>query len=601
MLRNHLLSTARPADLILVARETETPVEKLKNLGLDAIYRLNDSIDLTEIESFLGHFKRFGVMDEDTVLKNLQDREINSSFFGLIYSSIHHAQKTIRRLLEEEYTKLDSDSKRIYRIASLVQSYRLKPLISLILRSESADPTWLSAQVKKGSLGGVVQLLDYERSLSTPNRFVAEAISAVAFRTSEERKLALGKIISAVTFGDSSEMEFLQNLLNESIEEDIGPRLTKEHKIELFRRGIERVKSRPLLIHLGRIETNAQKFPEARKTLREAYLAHVDGFDERAEHVRDAEGRLEFAMAEADIILGEIDSAWEHLQQAEERFVEAKINPGITPHPYEGMGRTYLAKARIAKEKGLQWNFVLAAMQECNYVERYLGETSGIFVLKKEVENMLDSLGFDESHIEEIADRVGKANGYAYLAENEISKGHYKEALACVEKGLKFEAMSVWLMRLRVSLLRRLSPDAHSEIAKTLDDYYAISNERYDVELSFELAKETYVEGRIGEARRMFSSLFTNTHQHPRRLIPRDIEDRWIEEGKPKRLSGTIMKIPTENRYGLVQTTFPSTLKDRVAVRRRDLQFKDVKIGDRVTYEVVFNMLGPEASRVRKL
>jgi tetratricopeptide (TPR) repeat protein len=540
-------------------------------------------------------------MDPDTTSKNLEDPEVNSSFFGLVYSSIHDSRKAMKNLLSEEYSRLDGESRKIYGIASLVQSHRMKALISLILRSEHIDPDWLAMQLRRGSLGGVLQPGDYGRTVVAPNRVVAEAISSVAFRTTEERKLAMSNLISAVSCEDFAEMEFLQNLLNGSVEAGVGPRYSLEQKIDLFRKGVERVRSRPLLIHLGRLETNAQRFSDAKKTLRAAFDAHVEGFDERPEHVRDAEGRLSFAVAESELSQGHCDIAWKNLEDAEEKFTRAKINPRITPHRYEGLGRTYLAKGRISKEGGLRWDFVLAAMQECNYVERYLGESSEIFLLKKEIERELGNLGFDESCIERVASRIGKANGYAYLAEIETASGNLHKALELVEKGLALNGMSIWLMRLRVYLLRNRFPDKHAEITKTLDDYSAVKDEQYDIELSFELAKETYMSGRVPEARTLFREVYAKARNHPRRVTIRDKMDRWFEGGKPKRLTGTVVRVPTEDRYGLVQTTFPTVLRDNLEVRRKDVERLDMKLGERISYEVVFNMFGPEASRVRRI
>jgi len=146
-----------------------------------------------------------------------------------------------------------------------------------------------------------------------------------------------------------------------------------------------------------------------------------------------------------------------------------------------------------------------------------------------------------------------------------------------------------------------LSPDDHDAIMSTLDNYAAFSHERNDIELSFELAKETYMLGRIKEAMRKFKTLYKKASHHPRRLRIRDPEDRWIEKGKPVRLKGTITEAPTHDRYGYIQTTFPMTHKDTMVVRRKDIQYGNVRVGDRVSYEVVFNMYGPEASRTRRL
>ena len=601
MLKNHLLAVAKPADLFLVTRQTDTPIDKLKKYELDAIYKLDDTVLPQEREDFLKHFKRFGVMDEYVVKRNLQDREINQSFFALVYSSIRDSRETIKRLLQEEYESLDAESKRIYRVAALVQSYQLRPWLSLILKSEDEDPDWVNREVEQGRLEGVLRFCDYRHTLMTPHRVIAEAISDIVFRTSEERKSALGKIISVVTLGEKVEMDFLQNLLIGRIEDDVGPKLLPEHKIDLFRQAVQTARTRPFFIHLGRLETSAKKFSDARKSLKEAYKAHVPGFHERTEHVRDAEGRLEYAIAETKIISGDIVSAWDQLEKAEEKFVEATIDPKLTPHPYEGIARTYLLKAKISKEETISWQFILAAMQECNYVEKYIGEIPDIALVKKEIQARLARIGFNETHIEKIQNRIGKANGYAYLAENKIARKQFKYAFELVEQGLKSDGMNIWLMRLRVALLRRLSPDDHDAIMSTLDDYAAVSHERYDIELSFELAKELYMLSRIREARREFKKLYRKAAHHPRRVIPRQPEDRWMEKGNPLRLRGTITKAPTEDRYGYVATTFPQTFRDAMVVRKKDIQYEDFKEGDRVTYEVIFNMYGPEASRVRSL
>ena len=601
MLENYLLSSGRPADLVLVSRESETPIDRLKNAGVDAIYRIDDTVDPAQRDKLFTHLRRFGIDDESLISYNIQDPEINSSFFALMYSLIRHSRLTLKRLLQQEYSKLDEDSQRAYRIVSLIQSYRLQPLLSLILNSQGFNQDWLDHEVKRGRLSGVLRLADYGKSIVTVNRVVAEAIADNVYRTSEERKAALKGIISRVTFGDYAEMQLLDNLLSHRIELGVGPRLEISDKISLFQEGIEIVPSRPLLIHLGRILTNAQRFSDATKILRDAHEAHVEGFDELPEHVLDAEGRLEHARAEANISEGNPEEAWEHLALAQSKFTDAQIDPITTPHPYEGLARVHLTQARISDDKGIKWQFLLAAMEEANYVENHLGETGEVTLLKLEIENQLSHLGFDERHIDEIAEKIGRANGCAYLAEHEISQGRHKVALELVEKGRKEEPFSVWLMRLRVALLRRLYPDDHSAISETLEDYASVSDEKYDVSLSFERAKEEYMSGRVREARIMFRALSSKASHYPWRLIPRDPEDRWIEHGKPKRVTGTIREIPIAERYGYVETTFPTSLKDSLVISRRNLEFRDPRLGDRVSYEIMFNMLGAQARAVRKI
>jgi hypothetical protein len=598
-LKSHFMSVTRPADMVIVTRETDLPIENLKCPEIDSIYKINDTVGPEQREEFLKHFRRYGLIDEDLARANLQDKEINSSFFALMYSLIHNCRENIKSLLSKEYNKLDSESKRVYRNVALIQSYRLGPPQSLIVKSQNTDPDWLRVQVNKGNLSGILRFSELDSTLMANNRIIADIISELVFRTSEERKQALERIISAVTLLDTAELRLLENLMNRRIELDIGPRLDVDHKLYLFRKAISVVESRPLLIHLGRIETSNEKFVEASQSLKRAYGAHVEGFDERIQHVYDAEGRLELAIARYEIKRDHPEIAQEHLEIAEGKFAEAKINPRITPHPYEGLGQTYLTQAQIQKDEGIRWAFLLAAMEECRNFESYLGEASEMYLLKMEIGNILYEQNFDESQISKIKDPAGKANGYAYLAENQILDGKWQVALETVRKGLKLDPSSTWLMRLSVQLLRKISPQAHEEIMQILDDYASISNKKYDIELSFELAKETYMAGRVEEARSLFKTLFVNARHHKRRLIIRDPVDRWMEGGAPKRLDGTFVQLPTESRYGFVVTTYPPMYKDRIVVRKKDVQIESPRPHQPVTYEIVFNMYGPEASKVR--
>ncbi len=106
LLRDHLLATGKPADILLVARESEAPLDRLKMYDPDAIYRLNDTITENDREQFLAHFKRFAVIDEDVFTKNVRDKEVNTSFFALVYSTINDSRKSIKKLLKEEYERL---------------------------------------------------------------------------------------------------------------------------------------------------------------------------------------------------------------------------------------------------------------------------------------------------------------------------------------------------------------------------------------------------------------------------------------------------------------------------------------------------------------
>ena len=69
--------------------------------------------------------------------------------------------------------------------------------------------------------------------------------------------------------------------------------------------------------------------------------------------------------------------------EVEKMFNEAKIDPRLTSHPYSGLARIYLTEARIVTEINLQLEFILAAAQECNYLERNVAVSSESQAIKR--------------------------------------------------------------------------------------------------------------------------------------------------------------------------------------------------------------------------
>ena len=173
-LRNHLKSSGKPADVILVSREIEVPEERLKTIDIDGIYRIDDTVSPQERESLIRYLQRHKVLDEELARRNLQDKEINSSLFALMYSCVRQSNENIKNLLKDEYDKLDPGLKKVYGFVSLVQAYRVQPLVSLLSRGGSVDYDWLENQAVKGALSGVVKYTDFRSSLVTSNRLIAE-------------------------------------------------------------------------------------------------------------------------------------------------------------------------------------------------------------------------------------------------------------------------------------------------------------------------------------------------------------------------------------------------------------------------------------------
>ena len=148
--------------------------------------------------------------------------------------------------------------------------------------------------------------------------------------------------------------------------------------------------------------------------------------------------------------------------------------------------------------------------------------------------------------------------------------------------------------------IKNIEPVVYGEIIEIIYDYEKIVHDEFDIDLFFELAKEKYMSGEIRESKQMFRKLRRTARHHPKYLRPDPVLDRWYDEGKPMALTGLITRKPTTSRHGNVNTTSPYSYRDSMIVRYQNLENRDIGRGTRVKYEVLFNMLGPQATRVTR-
>ncbi len=296
-LKAQLRSLGKPADILLISRKSDVPIERLKNSYIDCIHEIDDTISPDQYEDFIKHFEKLKVIaGREVITSNLRNSEINTSFFALIYSSIHDVQKPLRDLIKEEYQRLDDSSKLAYATVALLQSYSLTPYLSMILKSGNFEDDWLQTQVNRGRLGGVISFNSSGKELLANNRVIADIVSDFAFPSADAVHSVLRKLINNVTIGDRTEMELLHLLLIDRIRKSPGRRLPNEKQVDLFETAANRIKSRPLLLHLAILQMDSEKFPEASNTLDEALESNLPGFDERDEHIIDQKGRLELRL-----------------------------------------------------------------------------------------------------------------------------------------------------------------------------------------------------------------------------------------------------------------------------------------------------------------
>lgn len=508
----------------------------------------------------------------------------------------------MKSLIQEEFYTLDPNSKRIYRLAALLNSLNLSPITTMVLRSLGLREEWLNFEMAEGKLGGVLKFDPNGGAILPFNRVVSDIISDSAYQSFDETLQDLGKFIDNVTPGDILELGIVHALLLDSLpDRTFGPgiRLKTEEMIKLFGKATNIVKTRPLLLHLGKWQMKEGKLDEAYDTLNEAITTHNKQFDEDATHIYDELGRLELKYAKNAAIEKDSTNAIVHLEKAEGKFIEAKVNPSMTPHPFHGLGLTYIERAKLAETDEERWHFLLLALDQCVYFEEYSGSTYNIDIsnLKSQILRLLDHEKLDLEKIERLKGRFGVGNAYAFLSESEESNGNLDAALRLAESGIKIDHTSMWSIRQTVKLLKKKDPSNHQAILSVLNFYVNIMDKRYDVPLSFYLAMELFAVGKIRESQKIFNELSDQSKAHPRRLTP-STENRLYVNGKVKEFVGNVSVVPKFGGVGRIASSELVDWQGGVPVRERDIQFKS-KGGETVFFSIIFNMIGPEASQVR--
>ena len=604
-LKNRLRGIAKPVDILVVARKSEAPPESLKSSQVDMVMELDDTVGEGEWDDFEKHFARIGLLErKDVWERNLRDKAINSSFFALLYTSVRGLSVPLSEAVSNEFAKLDANAKKIYALVSFIQTFTLRPWTSLTARSAGVARDILDAEMRR-ALGGVVSYREGQIALGVANRVQADIIAGLAFKNPADRYAVLRSIVENVQADTLEEVDLMHALLT------IRPRFARVsqgfepgQRVGLLELAVKKVPSRPLYIHLAMAQMDARKFDDSRSSLNSAKSANVRSFHEPDFHVYDNEGRLELRMAEELVEKGDIEGAREHLRMAEGHFsdaIELSGGPSVAPHSYQGLGKTYETMAELAPTDGERWTLLLSAMYWLVYAENALGEWGNkeVSEYKQKVLSMLRQENLNAAKLEQISNTVGKANGYAFMAMQEMLVNSPGTAFDLVEKGLAIDKTNLWLIRQHVKLVKALSPRDLAARRRALADYEAVAARKFDVTLTFELAMQKYFDGDMNGGNRLFAALGDRARDYPGFLTPEE-ENRWKDPtGAPKMFRGTLLEVPSDQRsWGKIESPgFPRPL----LVRKRELQWSYPQGQERVSFEIIFNMAGPQASRVRAI
>jgi hypothetical protein len=110
---------------------------------------------------------------------------------------------------------------------------------------------------------------------------------------------------------------------------------------------------------------------------------------------------------------------------------------------------------------------------------------------------------------------------------------------------------------------------------------------------------QRYFDGNPTDGDRLFAILGERGRDYPGFLTPQE-ENRWKEEtGGTKIFRGRLVESPSDVRsWGKIECQgFPKL----IPVRRRELLWQSPQAQERVNFEIIFNMAGPQASNVRAI
>jgi hypothetical protein len=613
-LSDYLTSEGKPVDILLIDRSSELSDSVLTEIGAVAAFDLDDSITADERAAFVDYFKRLDILPDVSALSaNLENPYINDSFFALTFTSIRESQLTLKEIIIKEYESKNAKIRRLYALTSLIQSYGLNAIQTIMTKSSDLLLFDVLANIKSGSLRDVLVLNEEEQSFAAMHRIIAEIIRNHVFSTYNELRNGLSQIISMTTNGNIAEMRLVHKLLIECPE--VQRTLPLPILEDLYKQATKIMSTRPLFIQLANIQLKTGEYKDCRESINNAAKFEHPIFTEPKLHVFDVEGRLNLALAREMIEKNDSsedptiqEKIWEQIEKAHVSFSQAKINPLITPHPYLGLAQSYELMEELEQVREIRFDYCILALGIINQLKSDAPtwfDPTKYLTIEQNAISKLTKANFNETDAIALFNRTHNANGYAFLADNESKIGHNLSALPLVNKGLALDGKSLWLTKSKVSIIKALYPFDYDRIYDVITQFTNQIQNFFDLDLTFELAKAQFIKGDWSTAMKTFYALSHESKGSRSRFLS-STQDRWMEKGglNPKILTGSIAKMPTITEKGEIICIepiipFPIPLRhfNLIYLKQNTSLNRD---SEKVTFEILFNMRGPEASNVKQ-
>ena len=584
-------------DLLIVERKSKI-LSVLDQYLFDSVYEIPNTLTSEDLYLFRDHFKKIKLnIDENIFLENLKNDTINESFFALMYTTIKESQKPLKNTILDEYKELGDRSKLIYSLVSLFDSLGTKIHTSLLLKYVGITQEWLYHQIKNGNLSGIMNISSYGY-IKTNHTIISDIIDSYEYNTTNKYFDVFKELILKMTKGNDLEEEFMHDLLiGKMTYPNIDERVNRKKIIDLYLRMLEKLQTKPLYHHLAIHYLHDKDYDNGKYYIKTAYKTwHPNPkFGTRDENLLDTEGRLELEYAVRLIEKEEEDKAWTHLDRAEKMLENAIYDPISSLPPFQGLARVYYQKGRLS-EGNTKYNFCLVAIAKIRHLQKLnIEDRYSYSELERKILYEIDPY-IDNYIAENIALIFRNSNGYALLAERELSNKKLDKALLLIDEGLSHYS-TIWLLELRLQIIKEMHPKDIRKLGETLDKYQRVNE--FDVNLAFELAKYLFYLEDYGKSRDVFSELDKKTKSVEGRLGFKP-ENILYETNTPISFKGIITQMPKKTFRGLITCyDLPKEMRT-FSVGYWDIAYSGARVKDPVNFNIYFNYTGPHCTNVTK-
>jgi tetratricopeptide (TPR) repeat protein len=569
------------------------------------IYSIPETISKEEIKSFSDYLLGIGLIKTDVEIFGLiNDPEINSSFFALLYIIIDGSRRPLNSIIHDQYISLSGWPKQVYEYICLFNYYNINPNEQLLVRSTVDYTNLFRKELEDGALKKVIfaegvewDNIDYR----VHHPIIASITVKMEMNDPTIRVQKLLEILSKLNPHLGHEVKKIERFLIF----EIGPNSPENEipillKKEIFNLVSSIVKSRSIFHHyaLLELEGDNKDFNHAKQLLDIALSIKYNN-SERDELIFTSFGKLYSQKGYQLEDEGNFDEALDAFDLAEKYFLNGRNRNFKNKYSYHGqivLNRRRVEKTTDSLEKVILFS---KAIELCEDALSNLSQTDHPEILKQEaiLMHLIGNICELDSIIERLANEYNSPVGYR-LKANILLKNSFKlsdthrtqvleDAYKFTEKGLVIDNTDQGLLRIQTKIGIELFPtdiDKQYEILKKWHDF----SDRSDLKLLYHYASVLFELDYYEDSKKIFSDLDFQSQGIPQRSSI--FKSYFImENGEKKKYHGIVMQLDPNSRKGFINCVSLPNLKYKIPFF--PILFSPVE-GDYVVFNIGFNMRG---------